>query len=261
MTKGILNNIAVSVLKRVVERKKMISIESLKSLERRIPHDFSTCFLPNKVSIIAEIKFKSPSEGTLGASINLEETASSYLKGGASALSVLTEQDYFNGSLEYLNTIRLKHPSSFLLMKDFIVDEYQIFEGVQNGADCILLILSLLGFEKAKAFSRLAKELGLSVLVEVHNEKEMEMAIEMNAKIIGVNNRNLDTLKTSLDVSRSLIKLAPKNTFLICESGIDGPDQIREMRSLGFNGFLIGTSLMRTPDPKRALIKLIEQSS
>jgi indole-3-glycerol phosphate synthase len=261
MNSTVLARIIAATQKRLDERKRKINFEKLKELPHRKPQNFSSCFNSEKTSIIAEIKFQSPSEGVIHKAKNPEKMALDYLKVGASALSILTEEDFFGGHLDYLRRVREAHPKAYILMKDFIIDEYQIYEGLDAGADCILLILAALGLEKAKKFQTLAQELGLSTIVEVHNEEEMSMALEIQARIVGINNRDLKTLTTSLDVSRRLIKKVPKNTFTVCESGIETPEQIQEMKKLGFNGFLVGTSLMRAENPGRELFKLIESSS
>jgi indole-3-glycerol phosphate synthase len=191
---------------------------------------------------------------------NAVQIAGGYLQGGASALSILTEEDHFNGSLKYLQAIRARFPESFLLMKDFVIDEYQLAEAVVFGADCVLLIVALLDETKLKELYSRAVSFGLSVLVEVHDEAEMKVALELKAPMIGINNRNLKTLKISLDTSRNLARLAPKATVLICESGIEKASEISEMQQLGFSGFLIGTSLMKTSDPGKALSQLLTEA-
>jgi indole-3-glycerol phosphate synthase len=145
-------------------------------------------------------------------------------------------------------------------MKDFVIDEYQLAEAVVFGADCVLLIVALLDETKLKELYSRAVSFGLSVLVEVHDEAEMKVALELKAPMIGINNRNLKTLKISLDTSRNLARLAPKATVLICESGIEKASEISEMQQLGFSGFLIGTSLMKTSDPGKALSQLLTEA-
>jgi indole-3-glycerol phosphate synthase len=226
--------------------------------EARRPFDFKER-LRGGVKVIAEVKFRSPSQLESGHESSVENAlkiAGSYLQAGASALSILTEEDHFNGSLKYLQAIRTSFPESFLLMKDFVIDEYQLLEAAVYGADCVLLIVALLDDEKLKLLHAHAQALGLSVLVEVHDKAEMERAIRLRASLIGINNRNLKTLQISLDTSRELASLPRKKAVLVCESGIEKASEVLEMKALGFSGFLIGTSFMKTGDPGEALANL-----
>lgn len=200
----------------------------------------------NQINIIAEIKRASPSKGVINDKIDVAEVARNYENGGACAISVLTEEDKFCGSLDDLQTARnaVKLP---LLRKDFILDEFQIYEAAEVGADVILLIAAMLDDAQLRQLHGLAENnLGLDALVEVHTLEELERVKKINAKIIGINNRDLHTFKVSLDVSRELIKHAPENALLITESGISTKEEILELRELGFAGFLIGETLMRS---------------
>jgi indole-3-glycerol phosphate synthase len=260
----ILTQIAASVEKRLAARKAALPLEKLLQMvsSARKPRAF-TEQLRGGLKVIAEVKFRSPSQSESGFSSNSEnavQIAGSYLQGGASALSILTEEDHFNGSLEYLHAIRARFPESFLLMKDFVIDVYQLAEAVVYGADCVLLIVALLDEEKLKELYERAVGFGLSVLVEVHDEAEMKIALSLKAPLIGINNRNLKTLKISLDTSRGLAPLAPQGTVLICESGIEKASEMSEMHRLGFSGFLIGTSLMKTSDPGKTLSGLLKEA-
>jgi indole-3-glycerol phosphate synthase len=145
-----------------------------------------------------------------------------------------------------------------ILQKDFIIDMYQIYQARLLGADVVLLIVALLGEEKTKSFLNLATSLSMECIVEVHNQKELEIALAIKAEIIGINNRNLHTLEISLDVSRELIAQVPEETFIISESGISDANQIQELESLGFDAFLVGSSLMKTQNPATALKELLE---
>lgn len=207
----------------------------------------------NGINIIAEIKRASPSKGVINDSIRVAGTAMSYQNGGAAAISVLTEADFFKGSLEDLREVRAA-TSLPLLRKDFIFDEYQIYEAAEAGADAILLIVAMLGDEVLVRLRDLAEnELGLDALVEIHNDDELERASAIDTKLIGVNDRDLHTFNVSLDVSRELIKYKPHNTLMIAESGIGSRDEVVELKSLGFDGFLIGEALMRSGDPENEL--------
>lgn len=219
--------------------------------------DIFKIFLENDFSIIAEIKKASPSKGDLCPDANIIEIAGEYLNNGATAISVLTETEYFKGNIEYLKQIRTKYPDAILLRKDFIIDPYQIYEAKFAGADMILLILALTGFEKTKALIKTAKDLGLEPLVEVHSEEEMKQAIELNTNFIGVNNRNLKTLEVSLDVSKNLARYITKDKIFICESGLKTSNEIAEMMKLGYKGFLIGSHFMEMDSPGLELKNLI----
>lgn len=210
----------------------------------------------DQINIIAEIKRASPSKGVINDKIDVTEVAKSYEKGGACAISVLTEEDKFKGSLEDLRTAR-NAVNLPILRKDFIFDEFQIFEAAEAGADAILLIAAMLDDENLVSLHALAEQdLGLDALVEVHTLEELERVKKIGARIIGVNNRDLHTFKVSLDVSRELIKRAPADALMITESGIRAKDEILELRELGFSGFLIGETLMRSGDVGEELEKL-----
>lgn len=210
----------------------------------------------NQINIIAEIKRASPSKGVINDKIDVAETARSYENGGACAISVLTEEDRFGGSLEDLKSAR-NTVETPILRKDFIFDEFQIYEAAEAGADAILLIAAILDDETLARLYDLAEEtLGFDALVEVHTLEELERVKSIGARIIGVNNRDLQTFKVSLDVSRELIKHAPEDALMITESGISTREEILELRELGFAGFLIGETLMRSGDAAKELRKL-----
>ena len=207
----------------------------------------------NQINIIAEIKRASPSKGVINDRIDVAETARNYEKGGAAAISVLTEEDRFQGSLEDLQIVR-NAVDLPILRKDFISDEFQIYEAAEAGADAILLIAAMLTDENLEKLRGLAEDdLGLDALVEVHTLEELERVKKTSAKIIGVNNRDLHSFRVSLDVSRELIKHAPAGALMITESGISTKDEILELRELGFSGFLIGETLMRSGNVEEEL--------
>lgn len=212
---------------------------------------------PNKIHIIAEIKRASPSKGIINDKIDVTEVAQMYQCGGATAISVLTEEDKFCGSLDDLKLARsvVEIP---ILRKDFVYDEFQIYEAKAVGADVILLIVAMLDDDKLLQLRQLAEdELGLDALVEVHTREELDRAIKIGATLIGVNNRDLHSFKVSLDVSRELIKFAPKDTLMIAESGLVSREDILELKDLGYRGFLIGETLMRSGNAETELQKLI----
>lgn len=203
----------------------------------------------SRINIIAEIKRASPSKGMINDSIDVVEIARSYEFGGACAISILTEEDFFKGSLDDLRNVRAA-TSLPILRKDFIFDEFQIYEAAEAGADAVLLIAAMLDNKALPELYCLAEQtLGLDALVEVHNAEELERAKNIGAKLIGVNNRDLKTFDVSLDVSRELIKHAPADAVMISESGLKTRDEISELRNLGYSGFLIGETLMRSGDP------------
>jgi indole-3-glycerol phosphate synthase len=198
-----------------------------------------------RTKIIAEIKRASPSKGVINDKINVAETTRMYKDGGACAISVLTEEKYFRGSVDDLRIVR-RTVDLPILRKDFTVDEFQIYEAAAAGADAVLLIVAALNIETLAKFQSLANELGLDALIEVHTLDELEIAAEIGATLIGINNRDLRTFDVSLNVSRELIKHRPDGALVIAESGISSREQINELRALGFDGFLVGESLMRS---------------
>jgi indole-3-glycerol phosphate synthase len=211
----------------------------------------------NGINIIAEIKRASPSKGIINDKIDVAELAQMYERGGAAAISVLTEEDRFAGSLDDLKIAR-EVVSLPILRKDFVFDEFQIHEAKDAGADVILLIVAMLDDDNLLKLHHLAEEeLGLDALVEVHTLEELERAKAINAKIIGVNNRDLHSFKVSLDVSRELIKHAPDDALMIAESGLRAKEDLLELKELGFKGFLIGETLMRSGNAEEELRNLM----
>jgi indole-3-glycerol phosphate synthase len=258
-----LRRIGLHTEKRVERWKSQRPLERLKEapLYHRKPRDFAAAFSGKGPNVIAEVKFASPSEGFLqpAEKANPQEAsrvAGQYLKAGAKAVSILTERNFFAGAPEFLGEARRSHPDALLLMKDFFIDEYQLELARAEGADCILLIAALLGgalpilHEKARA-------LGLSVLVEVHDEEELNAVMKAKPTLVGVNARNLKTLKTDLNVTRALAGKAGSAT-LIAESGLKTRAELDEFAGLGYKGFLIGTSFMKTGDPGKALKELLK---
>ena len=209
------------------------------------------------VKIIAEFKRASPSGGAIRSDLSPVDVARHYGRGGACAISVLTDEDYFDGSLDDLSAVR---SSSHLpvLRKDFIIDPIQIYEAAIAGADAILLIVAALDAASLAKLLNLAEdELGLDALIEVHTSDELRRALNAGAKIIGVNNRDLQTLEVSPSTSERLIAEAPKDSIMISESGLESAESLCHLRRLGFRGFLIGEALMRAGDPETALRDLI----
>ncbi len=207
--------------------------------------------------VIAEVKRASPSAGRIAPDADVPATASAFTVAGAAAVSIITESRHFNGSRASLMAVRRRCPDALVLMKDFVVDPYQVDCAYVDGADSVLLIMALLGAERLRELHAHARELGMSCLVEVHDEAEMALAADVPAEIIGVNNRDLRTMEVSLDTSRRLVSLAPPGTVLVSESGIQTGAEVAELRRLGFHGCLVGTSLMRSKDPAAALVELL----
>jgi indole-3-glycerol phosphate synthase len=206
----------------------------------------NTLLRSDRINIIAEIKRASPSKGVINDKIDVAELARSYQRGGAAAISVLTEEDFFKGSLDDIRAAR-NATSLPILRKDFIVDEFQIYEAAEAGADAILLIAAALIDDMLRKFIKIAEgDLGLDTLLEVHNLDELERAKSIRANIIGVNNRNLHSFEVSLDTSRELASFKPDGTVFISESGLSSTSEILELRGLGFDAFLIGETLMRS---------------
>jgi indole-3-glycerol phosphate synthase len=257
MTGTVLERIAEATKRRIEEAQQKAPQSSLRKRLESAPatKPFSSTFLSSGPNIIAEVKLASPSEGELAPGADPVTIAGEYAANGAAALSILTEPEFFRGDISYLSDVR-KAVALPLLMKDFLIDEYQILQGRANGADCVLLIMALLGEKRTDEMLQAALEIGLEVLVEVHDAEEMEAALRIGAKLIGVNNRNLKTLEIDLDVSRTLITKKTDQVF-ICESGIRSSTEIREFTDLGFNGFLIGTHLIKSGKPGEALGEIL----
>jgi indole-3-glycerol phosphate synthase len=213
--------------------------------------------IPARLKIIAEFKRRSPSAGTIRSDLSATDMATLYERGGACAISVLTDEPYFGGSILDLGAIRASTALP-LLRKDFIIDEIQIYEAAAVGADAVLLIAAALDDAALARLRATAEdEFGLDAVVEVHTSEELHRAVMTGARIIGVNNRDLRTFRTSLKTSERLIAEAPRDRIMISESGLKDADDLRDLQTLGFRGFLIGEALMRAADPEAALRELI----
>ena len=223
------------------------------------PHSLLRALESNSggVNIIAEFKRRSPSAGTIRSNLSASDVAARYERGGACAISVLTDEEYFGGSIIDLEAIRASTALP-LLRKDFIIDPIQIYEAAIAGADAVLLIAGALDDTALAKLRAVAEdELALDVLTEVHTPEELRRALMTGAKLIGVNNRDLRTFRTFLETSERLIAEAPRDRIMISESGLQDPKSLRHLRGLGFRGFLIGEALMRATDPEAALRDLI----
>ena len=249
----------MSVLGKIVEKKKeqlayaksATPLTSLKSLARNIPEprNFAEAIRRTRtpIKLIAEVKKASPSKGLIRADFNHIAIASVYEEKKVDAVSVLTEEDFFQGKLEFLEEVK-QLVSCPVLRKDFIFDEYQIYEARANKADAILLIGAILGLKQAEEYLGAARELGLSVLFEVHDFAELETALRIHAPVIGINNRNLKTLAIDLNTTFELKKEIPKDRIVVSESGIRTRDDVLRLEESGIDAMLIGTSFMESQD-------------
>jgi indole-3-glycerol phosphate synthase len=213
-----------------------------------------------RLNIIAEFKRRSPSAGIIRDDVSAAEVARYYERGGACAISVLTDEEYFGGSILDLSAIRTSTKLP-LLRKDFIIDSIQLYETAIAGADAALLIAAALDDTDLSKLCAIAEdELGIDAVVEVHTPEELHRAVRASARIIGVNNRNLRTFQTSLETSERLIAEAPRDRVMISESGLTSAKSLRHLQSLGFRGFLMGEVLMRSSDPEKFLRDLLVES-
>lgn len=252
----------------IADRKKSVAVlkenTTINELERQIAvsdikhYSFKKALQDQSkpLNIIAEVKKASPSKGLICKEFNYLEIAKAYEKGQAAALSVLTEPKYFQGSNQYLTEIK-KVIHLPVLRKDFIIDPIQIYEAKAIGADAILLIVAALSLKELHEYLKLATSLDLDILVETHNEKEVEIALEAGAEIIGVNNRNLQTFEVSLETSERLRRLIPKEKIFVAESGIHTEEDIRRLKALSINAVLIGESVVKAENPVDKLTQLI----
>jgi len=209
------------------------------------------------LAVIAEIKKASPSAGVIRKDFEPVKIAQSYVKAGAKALSILTDEKYFQGSLEYIEQVRSLVPVP-ILRKDFLIDPYQLLEARAFGADAVLLIVAALDNEQLRNLLEKTSEFGMDALVEVHSADEMKTAIDAGAKIIGINNRNLETFKIDLATTEQLAPLAPSGTVLVGESGLHTKNDIQRMIQAGVDAVLVGTHFMKHPDPGIALQQFLK---
>ena len=232
------------------KKKKIINFLIKNTSKIKKVKDFKKAFdkvlKKGKIPVISEIKKKSPSQENFNKSFNPVKIARNYQRNVATCLSVLTDEKYFDGSLNHLKAVR-KITNLPILRKDFIIDNYQIIESKNSDVDCILLIIAALDKNHAKELESTAIEYGLNVLLEVHNEKELEQALNLKSNFIGINNRNLKTLKININNTKKLIKKIPKNKYVISESGIKSVEDMINLWSYGIKGFLIGETLLKNP--------------
>lgn len=255
----ILNRILRRKQQEVAERSSNVSLEMLASQDMPPVRGFKAALQSrverNQAAVIAEVKKASPSKGVIREDFDPVQIAQSYERGGAACLSVLTDVDFFQGCDEYLTMAR-NATSLPVLRKDFIVDSYQIYESRSLGADCILLIVAALSDQQLREFYHLAVELGMDVLVEVHDREELNRALPLEKALLGINNRNLRTFYTSLETTFSLLPSIPEGRLVVTESGIHTIDDVAAMRGHNVNAFLVGEAFMRAEDPGLRLLEM-----
>jgi indole-3-glycerol phosphate synthase len=238
----------------VERRKQRVSPEALRDAVGTLSgsRPFNEALVRPGLSLIAEFKRRSPSAGEIAAGVTVAEVCSAYERGGAAALSVLTDERHFGGSLDDLRAARSASGLP-ILRKDFIVDPYQLYEAAVNGADAVLLIVAALDDEGLRGLYEEARLLDLDCLVEVHDEPELERALDLDADVIGINNRNLGDLSVDLETTADLIVDVPAGKTVVSESGYSRHEQLVELERIGCDAVLIGETLMRSGDPERAL--------
>jgi len=257
----ILNKILATKAIEVAAAKAKLSIEQVQKLanEQAPARDFIAAIrakiAAGNAAVIAEIKKASPSKGVIRADFKPAEIAKSYEQGGAACLSVLTDEQYFQGSAEYLKQARAACNLP-VLRKDFMIDAYQVYEARAMGADCILLIAAALSLPKMQALESVAHSLGMAVLVEVHNGEESELALKLTTPLLGINNRNLRTFDVTLQTTLDLLALIPQGKIVVTESGIFTADDVKLMRKNNVHTFLVGEAFMRQDDPGAELKKV-----
>lgn len=264
-----MNNILAEIyqhkLIEVRNRKKVLSVQEICAQTKcqDLKYDFFSALreknLRGETALICEIKKGSPSAGLIRADFNVSEIAQTYEKSGATCLSVLTDEKYFLSQNSFLSEARAVSNLP-ILRKDFIVDSYQIYEAKMLGANCVLLIVAMLDDSKLYELEKVAFDIGLSVLVEIHDESELNRALKLKSKLIGINNRNLKTLKVDLKTSLTLAKNIPNDYVLVSESGIKSAQDIKTLKEAGINCFLIGEHFMRQADISQAVSEFLSNN-
>ena len=250
------------ILARIVDQKKAaprrLTSQLVTAAERSIAdrRDFAGALTAATPAIIAEIKKASPSRGVLSHDFDPAQIARDYERGGAAALSVLTEEPNFQGNLDHLRSARAAVPLP-VLRKDFTVGEFDVFEAAGAGADAILLIVAILEEQQLRTYRQLAEGMGMAAIVEVHDEAELAVAAASGAKIIGVNNRNLRTFEVNIDTALRLAEKMPDGVLRIAESGIHSRADVQRLQAAGYHAFLVGEHLMKSDDPVAAIEALI----
>jgi indole-3-glycerol phosphate synthase len=259
---NILDKIIADKHKELVLKKLVVPVSQLEqsALFERETVSLSKKLRSSKTGIIAEHKRRSPSKSVINQGLNVEDVAKGYEDAGISGMSVLTDGKYFGGSLDDLLYARAAVEMP-LLRKEFIIDEYQLLEARAHGADVILLIAAVLEREEIKRLSEFAKSIGLEVLLEVHNEEELQKSIMPSLDMLGVNNRNLKTFEVSTDISKELSGKIPEDFVKVSESGISSVEAIKDLQQFGYKGFLIGENFMKTNNPGKAAADFVRELS
>jgi indole-3-glycerol phosphate synthase len=241
-----LDKIVAEKLKEVERRQTAFPLPKLRAaiMERPAPLDLATAISGDSLRLIAEVKRASPSRGVIRADFDPVKLARSYARGGAAAISVLTESNYFRGSQQDLESIKRALPHIPVLRKDFILKPYQIFESCAWGADAVLLIVAILDDNALEELAALTHALGMQCLVEVHNRSELKRALACDARIIGINNRDLDTMKVDINVTGQLRPPIPRGRLVVSESGIKGRDEVQKLKEWKINAMLVGEALV-----------------
>ncbi len=235
-----------------------VRLAAREQARRRTPHAFSSALRANGVNVIAEIKSASPSAGSIVPDPKVEEIAAEYARGGAAAISIVTEPEFFLGSREWI--ARAKESANLpVVMKDFIVEPSQLLTAAAAGADAVLLLASLLSSKQIARFIELLDEFAIDALVEVHDEAELDRAIEAGSRLIGVNNRDLRTFNVDLATAEKLAKRMPADVTRVAESGIRNRQDVDRLRNAGFHAFLVGESLLRQNDRAAAVRSLVRR--
>ena len=260
-TPDILKKIIARKHEEIAERSAKVSIDDLKqqiesaSPVRPFVGSMEEKIASGRAAVISEIKKASPSKGVLREDFNPAEIAKSYAANGAACLSVLTDRDYFQGHEDYL--VQAREACDLpVIRKDFIIDPYQVYEARAIGADCILLIVSALDDQQMGSLMDLAHELGMDVLVEVHDREELDRALKFDTRLVGINNRNLRTFEVSLNTTLELLDVIPDDRIVVTESGILSPHDVKLMREHDVHAFLVGEAFMRADDPGAELAAL-----
>jgi indole-3-glycerol phosphate synthase len=257
----ILDQIVAVKREEIAAARKKLPLEAVRddAFSRVLTRDFEGALRAKiaggRAAVIAEVKKASPSKGVLRADFVPADIAQSYAEHGAACLSVLTDKQFFQGSVDYLKQARASCDLP-VLRKDFLVDPYQVYESRAMGADCILLIAACLADDQMAELEAIARTLDMAVLVEVHDGSELQRALKLKTRLVGINNRNLRSFEVSLDTTLSLQKEVPADRLLVTESGILGPADVQRMREAGIHAFLVGEAFMRAPDPGVALAAL-----
>lgn len=262
-TMTILDKIIARKVEEVAARKALVSIAELekKDFFAKVTNSLKTSLLnPASSGIISEFKRKSPSKGIINANVTVEGVTAGYVKAGAACLSVLTDMDFFGGSDDDFLRARRTNPTIPMLRKDFMIDEYQIIEAKSLGADVILLIAANLSPQRIQELGKLVKELGMETLLEVHDQEELDKSLCQYIDVVGVNNRNLKNFaEQNVNASLELAEKIPAEFIKISESCISQVETIKQLKAVGYQGFLIGENFMKTPEPGKALSEFIEQ--